>query len=324
MRMLLERAGHEVISAESGRRGLRLFFEDRPDLVVLDLRMPELDGWETLERLRDLSDVPVLIVSGQTPPPEELDPPAPGRRRVPAEAGPRSAAGRPGRRVARRRVGLGSSVGAGSGSSVGASSAAGSSVAAGSGSSVGAGSGSSAAAASAFGVSAAAALRSASLALICSARSESRVSSASIASCASRWASAAFWRPRRRCRRLRRPSRAPRRPRPGRPWPSGSPPASPSAIAWSSRCVVSSSAVASASICADSASLSVLTCSLVWAAWALASSRSLCRLSAHTPRPTTAATSTVQTAIQIHGGFFFMAASLLASGVRRPHPIKVT
>ena len=69
MRMLLERAGHEVISAENGRRGLRLFFEDRPDLVVLDLRMPELDGWETLERLRDLSDVPVLIVSGQTPPP---------------------------------------------------------------------------------------------------------------------------------------------------------------------------------------------------------------------------------------------------------------
>ena len=35
MRMLLERAGHEVISAENGRRGLRLFFEDRPDLVVL-------------------------------------------------------------------------------------------------------------------------------------------------------------------------------------------------------------------------------------------------------------------------------------------------
>jgi DNA-binding response OmpR family regulator len=78
MRMLLERAGHEVISAENGRRGLRRFFEDRPDLVVLDLRMPELDGWETLERLRDLSDVPVLIVSGQTPAPEELDRLRPG------------------------------------------------------------------------------------------------------------------------------------------------------------------------------------------------------------------------------------------------------
>ena len=40
MRMLLERAGHEVISADTGRRGLRRFYEDRPDLVVLDLRMP--------------------------------------------------------------------------------------------------------------------------------------------------------------------------------------------------------------------------------------------------------------------------------------------
>jgi DNA-binding response OmpR family regulator len=67
MRMQLERAGHEVITAENGRRGLRRFFEDRPDLVILDLRMPDLDGWATLERLRDLSDVPVLINSGQTP-----------------------------------------------------------------------------------------------------------------------------------------------------------------------------------------------------------------------------------------------------------------
>jgi DNA-binding response OmpR family regulator len=73
MRMQLERAGHEVITAENGRRGLRRFFEDRPDLVILDLRMPELDGWQTLERLRDLSAVPVLINSGQTPTAEELE-----------------------------------------------------------------------------------------------------------------------------------------------------------------------------------------------------------------------------------------------------------
>src|SRR3954453_19813836 len=72
MRMLLERAGHEVITAENGRRGLRRFFEDRPDLVVLGLQMPVLDGWETLERLRDLSEVPVLIHSGQSPSADEL------------------------------------------------------------------------------------------------------------------------------------------------------------------------------------------------------------------------------------------------------------
>ena len=72
MLMQLQRAGHEVITAENGRRGLRMFYERRPDLVVLDIKMPELDGWSTLERLRDLADVPVLIVSGHKPPPERL------------------------------------------------------------------------------------------------------------------------------------------------------------------------------------------------------------------------------------------------------------
>ena len=79
VRMLLERAGHEVVTAENGRRGLRTFYETRPDLVMLDVRMPELDGWETLERLRDLSDVPVLMFSGTTPEPEQLERLRPGR-----------------------------------------------------------------------------------------------------------------------------------------------------------------------------------------------------------------------------------------------------
>jgi DNA-binding response OmpR family regulator len=72
LRIPLERAGHEVVTAENGRRGLRRFYEMRPDLVLLDISMPELNGWETLERLRDLSDVPVLIVSGMAAAPEDL------------------------------------------------------------------------------------------------------------------------------------------------------------------------------------------------------------------------------------------------------------
>jgi DNA-binding response OmpR family regulator len=72
LRMQLERAGHEVITAENGRRGLRAFYEVRPDLVVLDVRMPGLDGWETLERLRDLSEAPVLMHTGTTPSEEQL------------------------------------------------------------------------------------------------------------------------------------------------------------------------------------------------------------------------------------------------------------
>jgi DNA-binding response OmpR family regulator len=79
LQMLLQRAGHRVLYAENGRRGLRVFHETRPDLVVLDVVMPELDGWETLERLRDLSDVPVLMFSGTRPEPENLERLRPGR-----------------------------------------------------------------------------------------------------------------------------------------------------------------------------------------------------------------------------------------------------
>jgi DNA-binding response OmpR family regulator len=78
LRILLERAGYDVVTAENGRRGLRCFFETRPDLVVLDIRMPELNGWETLERLRDLSDVPVLMLSGLSPADDELERLRPG------------------------------------------------------------------------------------------------------------------------------------------------------------------------------------------------------------------------------------------------------
>lgn len=43
--------------------GLRRFYGDRPDLVVLDIAMPVMDGWQVLERLREVSDVPVLILT---------------------------------------------------------------------------------------------------------------------------------------------------------------------------------------------------------------------------------------------------------------------
>ena len=62
---LLRRAGHEVVEAENGRAGLRAFHSSPPDLVLLDVSMPELDGWQTLERIRDLSDVPVLMLTAR-------------------------------------------------------------------------------------------------------------------------------------------------------------------------------------------------------------------------------------------------------------------
>jgi DNA-binding response OmpR family regulator len=62
---LLQRAGHDVASASDGRAGLRALHASPPDLVLLDVSMPDLDGWKTLERIRDLSDVPVLMLTAR-------------------------------------------------------------------------------------------------------------------------------------------------------------------------------------------------------------------------------------------------------------------
>jgi DNA-binding response OmpR family regulator len=65
VRVLLERAGHTVVEAGNGLEALRCVESKAPDLVVLDVSMPELDGWQTLERIRDLSDVPVLMLTAR-------------------------------------------------------------------------------------------------------------------------------------------------------------------------------------------------------------------------------------------------------------------
>lgn len=65
LRELLERAGYDVRLAADGRAGLRAFHARPPDLVILDVMMPVLDGWQTLERIRDLSDVPVIMLTSR-------------------------------------------------------------------------------------------------------------------------------------------------------------------------------------------------------------------------------------------------------------------
>jgi DNA-binding response OmpR family regulator len=67
---LLTRAGFEVVEAPDGRTALRLLYETPPSLVILDVSMPGMDGYQTLERIRDLSDVPVIMLTART---EELE-----------------------------------------------------------------------------------------------------------------------------------------------------------------------------------------------------------------------------------------------------------
>jgi DNA-binding response OmpR family regulator len=64
VRRLVEIAGAAIIEAESGEDGLRAMYAGRPDIVVLDIDLPGIDGWQVLERVRQLtSDVPVLMLS---------------------------------------------------------------------------------------------------------------------------------------------------------------------------------------------------------------------------------------------------------------------
>ncbi len=60
----------EVITAYDGEKGLDLFFEEQPDVVILDVALPEMNGFEVLRRIRQVSDVPVLMLTAKG---EEMD-----------------------------------------------------------------------------------------------------------------------------------------------------------------------------------------------------------------------------------------------------------
>ena len=62
---LLRRKGYDVVLAESGRKGLELFRRERPDVIVLDLKMPEMDGLTVLRQIRSLNrSQPVIVLTG--------------------------------------------------------------------------------------------------------------------------------------------------------------------------------------------------------------------------------------------------------------------
>jgi len=63
IRLNLELEGYRVIEASNGLKALKKVHEELPDLVLLDVMMPEMDGFETLERIREISTVPVIMLT---------------------------------------------------------------------------------------------------------------------------------------------------------------------------------------------------------------------------------------------------------------------
>jgi len=64
--MLLEKRGFETIKAYRAEEGLRKAYRHQPDLVLLDIMMPDMDGWEICKRLREMSDVPIVFLTARS------------------------------------------------------------------------------------------------------------------------------------------------------------------------------------------------------------------------------------------------------------------
>jgi two-component system response regulator VicR len=68
IKLILERKGFEVLEAVGGKEGLEVIHREMPDLILLDLMMPEIDGWEVFRRIRadeQLKDIPVVVVTAK-------------------------------------------------------------------------------------------------------------------------------------------------------------------------------------------------------------------------------------------------------------------
>lgn len=61
--VFLKAAGYDALVANSGAEGLRLLRESSPRLVILDLMMPDMDGWQVCKAAREFTSVPILVLS---------------------------------------------------------------------------------------------------------------------------------------------------------------------------------------------------------------------------------------------------------------------
>ncbi|MBR2152005.1 MAG: response regulator transcription factor [Clostridia bacterium] len=65
LRMYLEKSGYEVVIANDGRQALECFAQHSPDLVLLDVMLPKLDGWQVCREIRQNSDTPIIMLTAK-------------------------------------------------------------------------------------------------------------------------------------------------------------------------------------------------------------------------------------------------------------------
>jgi DNA-binding response OmpR family regulator len=66
LELWMAKSGYRPIVAATGVDALKRFYEDHPDLVILDVALPRLDGWQVIERIREFSRVPILMVTARS------------------------------------------------------------------------------------------------------------------------------------------------------------------------------------------------------------------------------------------------------------------
>ncbi len=74
VRFLLERSGYETVWAHSGKEGLEMIKKNPPDLVIMDLSLPEMDGWTATQHIKSdpkTANLPVLVLTAHTLPGEK-------------------------------------------------------------------------------------------------------------------------------------------------------------------------------------------------------------------------------------------------------------
>ena len=65
LRLYIDKEGYQTVVAYDGKQALKLFEEEAPCLIVLDVMMPELDGWQVCREIRKSSDVPIIMLTAK-------------------------------------------------------------------------------------------------------------------------------------------------------------------------------------------------------------------------------------------------------------------